>query len=163
MCVYRTPDASAVDEIVHASDRFVIAKFLTPRRWDLVVFQYPEDPSTLYVKRLVGFPGEKIHIQDGSVWVDGERQTLPDALQGIEYLSELPDPVGPNLWGTANRPALLGKDEYFVLGDFSATSKDSRLWQHGAPGHNPYAVPASYMKGVVTHTYWPFERWRIHR
>lgn len=160
---FHVTEASDIDETVHAGDRFMVAKFLTPRRWDLVVFQYPEDPSELYVKRLVGFPGEKIHIQDGFVWVDGVKQTPPDSLQGIEYLSELPNWFGPDLWGSASRPALLGNDEYFVLGDFSAQSKDSRLWEHGTPGHNPYAVPDSYIKGVVTHTFWPPRRWRIHR
>jgi len=156
-------EASDVDKTVHSGDCFIVAKFLTPRRWDLVVFQYPEDPATLYVKRLVAFPGENVRIQDGFVWVDGKKQTPPDSLQSIEYLSELPNWFGPDLWGTANRPALLGKDEYFVLGDFSAQSKDSRLWEQGALGHNPFAVPESHLKGVVTHTYWPPHRWRIHR
>jgi signal peptidase I len=160
---FHVTEASDIDKTVHSGDRFMVAKFLTPRRWDLVVFQYPEEPTTLYVKRLVGLPGEKVHIQDGSVWVDGVRQTPPIFLRGIEYLSDLPDWFGPDLWGSINRPALLGNDEYFVLGDFSAQSKDSRLWEQGVPGHNPFAVPESHLKGVVTHTYWPPHRWRIHR
>jgi signal peptidase I len=160
---FHVTEASDVDEIVHSGDCFLVAKFLTARRWDLVVFQYPEDPATLYVKRLVGFPGEKIHIQDGSVWVDGIKQTPPDSLRGIEYLSEFPNWPGLELWGSADRPALLANDEYFVLGDFSAQSRDSRFWEQGAAGHNPYAVPESYVKGVVTHTYWPLNRLRIHR
>lgn len=160
---FHVTEASDVDKSVHSGDRFMVAKFLTPQRWDLVVFQYPEEPATLYVKRLVGLPGEKVHIKDGSVWVDGVRQTPPDSIRGIEYLSELPDWFGPDLWGSDNRPALLGNDEYFVLGDFSAQSKDSRLWEQGAPGHNSFAVPESHWKGVVTHTYWPPHRWRIHR
>lgn len=160
---FHVTKASDVDKSVHSGDRFIVTKFLTPRRWDLVLFQYPEDPSTLYVKRLVGFPGEKIHIQDGSVWVNGEKQTPPDSIHGIEYLSQLPDRFGPDLWGSINRPALLGNDEYFVLGDFSAQSRDSRAWEQGAKGHSPFAVPESHMKGVVTHTYWPPDRWRIHR
>jgi len=159
---FHVTDVSDIDKTVHSGDHFLVAKFLTPRRWDLVVFQSPEDPSTLYVKRLIGFPGERIHIQDDSVWVDGKRQTPPDAIDGIEYLSELPG-VGPILSGSANRPALLGNDEYFVLGDFSAQSSDSRLWQHGAPGYNQYAVPKPYIWGVVTNTFWPLKRWRIHR
>lgn len=156
-------EASDIDKTVHSCDRVMIAKFLAPKRWDLVVFRYPEQPSTMFVMRLVGLPGEKIHIQGGSVWVDGVRQTPPDSIRGIEYLSELPGWSGADLWGSANRTAQLGDDEYFVLGDFSARSKDSRLWEQGAPGHNPFAVPESYMKGVVTHTYWPPSRWHIHR
>ncbi|MGE3778694.1 MAG: signal peptidase I, partial [Pirellulaceae bacterium] len=155
--------ASDIDKTVHAGDLFMVAKFFVPRRWDLVVFQYPEEPATLYVMRLVGLPGEEVHVEDGSVWIDGVRQTPPDSIRGIEYLSELPDWFGPDLWGSETRPALLGNDEYFVLGDFSAQSKDSRLWERGALGRNPFAVPESHMKGVVTHTYWPPHRWRIHR
>lgn len=160
--------SSNVAKAVHSGDRFIVAKFLAPRRWDLVVFQYPQYPSTLGVMRLVGFPGETVHIQDGSVWVNGKKQTPPDSIHGIEYLSELPDQLGsdefgPGLWGSINRPAVLGKDEYFVLGDFSAQSNDSRLWEQGALAHNPFAVPQSQMKGVVTHSYWPTSRWRIHR
>ena len=160
---FHLTNTSEIDKTVHAADRFLVAKFLTPRRWDLVIFQYPGRPTELYVKRLVGLPGEKVHIKDGSVWIDGVRQTPPDSIKGIQYLSELPDSPGFAIWGSENRPALLGKDEYFVLGDFSAQSLDSRLWVQGAPGHNSFAVPGSYMKGVVTHTFWPPHRWRIHR
>ena len=53
--------------------------------------------------------------------------------------------------------------EYFVLGDFSQQSADSRLWESGAPGHPSYAVPESYIIGVATHIYWPPSRWRILR
>lgn len=158
--VKEVPD---IDTTIYSGECFMVAKFLTPRRWDLIVFQCPDDPATWYVSRLVGLPGETIHIQDGSVWVDGRRVTPPDSLQGVEYLSELPGWPGPDLWGSVSRPALLGHDEYFVLGDFSAQSRDSRLWEQGAPGHNPFAVPESYVKGVVIFTYWPPRRWRIHR
>ncbi|SRR6056297_215067 len=160
---FHVTEALAVDRTIHTGDRFMVAKFLSPRRWDLVVFKYPGDPTSLYVKRLVGFPGERIQIQDGAVWVNGEPETCPESLRDIEYLSEMPVSFGVDIWGSANRPALLGNDEYFVLGDFSAQSADSRLWEHGATGHNPFAVPESYMIGVVTHTFWPAQRWRIHR
>jgi signal peptidase I len=143
-------------------DRFLVAKFLTPKRWDVVVFQYPENPSTLYVMRLIGLPGETIHLEGGVVWANGNKLEPPDSLRGIEYLSELPD-WPSSVWGTKDRPAVLGADEYFVLGDFSAQSRDSRLWEQGASGHNPFAVPESHMRGVVTHIYWPPQRWRILR
>jgi signal peptidase I len=159
---FHVTQVSAVDKRVFPADRFLVAKFLAPRRWDLVVFQYPENPSTLYVMRLVGLPGEKIRIEGGMVWANGTKLTPPDSLRGIEYLSELPD-WHMQLWGSKDRPAALGEDEYFVLGDFSPQSKDSRLWEQGASGHNAFAVPESHLQGVATHIYWPPERWRILR
>ncbi len=151
-----------VDPKVHFADRIMVAKFLRPERWDLIVFRFPEDPNTVYVKRLVGMPGEVITITKGGVWADGKRLTPPEALRGIEYTTEFP--YEPALvWGDVNNPAALGDDEYFVLGDFSQRSKDSRLWQTGAPGHAPFAVPASHIKGIVTHIYWPPERSKILR
>jgi signal peptidase I len=147
---------------VFRPDRFVVAKFLKPRRWDLVAFHFPEDLSALYVMRLVGLPGEEITIRDGCVWANGEKLEPPDSLHGIEYAAELQD-VPWDLWGTPDRPAQLGEGEYFVLGDFSPQSKDSRLWQRGAPGHPSFAVPESHFYGVVTHTFWPPERWRVFR
>lgn len=159
---FHVTQGPVVEERVVSADRFIVAKFLTPRRWDLVVFQNPENPSVLYIMRLVGLPGENIHIEEGAVWANGEKLTLPDSLSGIEYVSQLPG-WHSELWGSAGRPAMLGNDEYFVLGDFSAQSKDSRLWVRGASGHNPFAVPESHLYGVVTHVYWPPHRWRIFR
>lgn len=154
--------ASDARSQVFPGDRFLVAKFLAPRRWDVVVFQYPEEPSTLYVMRLVGLPGETVQVQCGAVWIDGKELEPPDSLRGIEYLSELAG-CPFELWGSGDRRAVLGEDEYFVLGDFSPQAKDSRLWEQGAPGHNPFAVPKSYVRGTVTHIYWPPERWRILR
>ncbi len=151
-----------VPQQVFRPDRFLVAKFLAPKRWDVVVFQYPEEPSTLYVMRLVGLPGETIHIDSGAVWANGSKLEPPDFLRGIRYVSELL-PWRNEMWGSKDRPAILGEEEYFVLGDFSHQAKDSRWWEHGAPGHSPFAVPKSHMRGVVTHIYWPPRRWRILR
>ena len=159
---FHVNQVSDVHQRAFPADRFLVAKFLAPKRWDLAVFQYPENPSTLYVMRLVGLPGETIHIEGGAVWANGDKLKHPGSLRGIEYLSELPD-WHIDLWGSKDRPAILGKDEYFVLGDFSPQSKDSRLWEQGASGHNPFAVPESHLRGVVSHIYWPPQRWRILR
>ncbi len=149
-------------ERVFHGDRILVAKYLKPQRWDLIVFRYPGDPSVNYVKRVVGLPGETITIKDGYAWADGKRLTPPDSLRGLGYLSTMP--YHPDaIWGAPERPAKLGPDECFVLGDFSVRSKDSRLWVKGARGHPPFAVPQSHVCGVVTHIYWPAERWRILR
>lgn len=147
----------------HGGDRIAVAKFLTPRRWDIIVFKYPALPSDNYVKRLVGLPGETVFIDEGAVWIDGKKLTPPESIRGIEYHAFLPDFPALVGWGTRDRPAKLGKDEYFVLGDFSLQANDSRFWDKGVPGHPTYAVPKSHLVGVVTHTVWPTSRWKVHR
>ena len=147
---------------VYPGDRFLAAKYLRPRRWDLVIFRNPAEPWEQYVKRLVGLPGEEILIKDGAVWANGTKLTPPDSIRSIKYLSEFPNaPV--IVWGSINHPAQLTAHEYFVLGDFSANSEDSRFWSQGARGHHPFAVPQSYVRGVVTHIYWPPQRGRVLR
>jgi signal peptidase I len=143
---------------VFQGDHLLAAKFVRPERWDLIVFRYPEDPSIIFVKRLVGLPGEEVAIEDGDVWINGTRAAKPNHLSGLVYAT---DPVfeQKEVWG----PVTLGSDEYFVLGDFSLRSKDSRLWMTGAPGHPAYAVPESHLVGVGTHIFWPPPRWRSFR
>jgi signal peptidase I len=151
----RASEMPITSKTVFQSDRLCAAKFLRGRRWDVIVFRYPEDPSVNHVKRLVGLPGEEIAIEDGDVWVNGSRIQKPEQISGLVYVADpFVEEKTKAVWG----PVKLGSDEYFVLGDFSLRSKDSRLWERGAPGHPPYAVPESYILGVVTHTYWPPSR-----
>ncbi len=55
-------------------DRILVNKFAydfaEPKRWDVVVFKYPEDAKTNYIKRLVGLPGETVSIAGGDIWTD---------------------------------------------------------------------------------------------
>ncbi len=157
----RTSEVKIPHQQPTPGDRVLSLKFLPPRRWDAVTFRYPAEPEVLYVMRLVGLPGEEVAIREGAVWIDGRKMPVPPELAGLEYVA-WPDgfPVGDTTqWG----PATLADDEYFVLGDFSQRSADSRLWGSGAPGHPAYAVPRSYLDGVVTHIYWPPSRWRCFR
>lgn len=63
-------------------DRILVSKlaydFARPRRWDVMVFKYPEDAKTNYIKRLVGLPGETVFIRDGDIWIarDGEPASI---------------------------------------------------------------------------------------
>lgn len=159
---FHISDASNIEQKPFERDHFLVAKFLPPRRWDMIVFRYPEQPTMIYVSRLVGFPGEVIEIKDGAVWADGKPLALPDSMREIKYSDKLPE-LDRTLWGSRERPAQLGKDEYFVLGDFTTQSSDSRLWELGDHQHHPFAVPKSHIRGVVTHTYLPLNRLRIHR
>jgi signal peptidase I len=158
----RTSPVTEVPKTVDRPDRFLVDKLRTPRRWNVVVYQYPADPAVRYVSRLVGLPGERVAIRDGSVWINGRKESRPAALEGIEYTRQPgghgttsggPDPGPDGEW-------TLGADEYFVLSDFTTRGKDSRVWVEGAPGHSPWAVPRSHIVGVASYTYWPPSRWR---
>jgi signal peptidase I len=158
----KTCKVTDISESAGQPDRFMVSKFLSPQRWDVVAFRLPSDPSVYYVKRLVGMPGEELHIREGAIWIDGKKLDVPEALRGIEYLDSMQwNGVDHRVAGAS--PVKLGPDEYFMLGDFSAQASDSRLWETGAPGHPPYAVPAANMVGVVTHIFWPIGRWRVLR
>ena len=117
----------------------------------MIVFRYPREPAKKYVDRLIGLPGETIHIQDGSIWIDGVKAELPPHLAGLEYVTE--HEFG-RFRGAADDPIRLGAEEYCVLGDFSLRSSDSRDWG---------AVPAENVEGVVCLTYVPLARWKVHR
>jgi signal peptidase I len=149
---------------IHFSDRFMVNKCLTPRRWDLVLFRDPRrnNQSVRFVKRLVGLPGEELVIRDGALWINGERLEVPADLRGLEF-STKQFSGEPIYWATEENPAKLGPDEYFVLDDFSVRSNDSRMWMAKSKDRPAYALPGSHIEGVVAFIYWPQYRSRILR
>ncbi len=92
----------------------------SPKRGDVIVFDYPRDTRFKYIKRIIGLPGETIRIQDGLVMVNGEalaEKYLPGDQKTI----------------VEGNPALsyeitLENDQYFVMGDNRDHSSDSREW-----------------------------------
>jgi len=142
---------------VYSSDRFLVNKLMTPRRWDLVTFNSLQDPSVKYVKRLIGLPGEEVVIKEGMIWIDGTKMEPPEEISKLTYLASA------EAWGSVERPAQLGDDEFYLLGDFTERSADSRNWIENAPGHRAGAIPRSYIQGVATVIYWPPSRWRVLR
>lgn len=148
-CLAVAPPAE-VNEALQRPDRFLVNKVRTVRRWDVAVFRYPEQPEVLYISRVVGLPSETVEIKDGSVLINGKIAQPPAELKGLKY--ELPggDPLGVD-FANEEEPLQLG-EEFFVLGDFSVRSHDSRFWG---------PVPADHMRGVLTARYWPPQRWEF--
>ena len=90
-------------------------RFRDPERYDIIVFPYKYEENTYYIKRIIGMPGETIHIMDGYVYINGE--LLESDIYGNEVMEYA------NL---ASSPITLGEDQYFVLGDNRNHSSDSR-------------------------------------
>ncbi len=72
-CRYPLPREQVLDAPVYTGDRILVNKFpyefSDPKRWDVLVFKYPEEPKTNYIKRLIGLPGETIEIRQGDVYL----------------------------------------------------------------------------------------------
>ncbi len=70
---------------VSNGDRILVLKciyqFFEPKRWDVVVFKNPLDPTISYIKRLIGRPGEMVEIIDGDVYIDGRIARKPTKVQ----------------------------------------------------------------------------------
>lgn len=95
-------------------------RFRPPERGEVVVFRYPGDVKTFYIKRIVGLPGERVIIRDGVVRATHATQPNVFALSE-DYISS-----GVMTLGDVDRT--LANDEYFVLGDNRYFSFDSRNW-----------------------------------
>ncbi|MEK9183740.1 MAG: signal peptidase I [Patescibacteria group bacterium] len=99
-------DYLIVDEITY--------QFESPQRGDVIVFRYPEEPSTFYIKRIIGLPEEHVVIKNSEVFVDDNK--LKE-----EYLNE-------DIKTSGDTDIILSNGEYFVLGDNRYHSYDSRSW-----------------------------------
>ena len=91
-----------------------------PKRGEVIVFKYPDNPSIYYIKRIVGLPGEKIDIRSGAVTLFNSEMPQGFALKE-DYLSS-----GLRTSGIVAKT--LNEGEYFVLGDNRNYSYDSRSW-----------------------------------
>lgn len=75
--------------------------FRDPRRWEIVVFEFPLLRERNFVKRVVGLPGEHIEIKDGDIWVDGKVATKPPLVQETMWREEFPRAVTSSSFGAA--------------------------------------------------------------
>ncbi len=122
-----------------------------PQRWDIVVFKTPE-PNARYstlVKRIVGMPGERIHIQGGKIYADGVPLELPESMPNIEYTSTGDPKMRFGIW-QEDAYAVVPPDHYLVLGDNSAHSRDGRFFGW---------LPNQNILGRVACIWWPPPRW----
>jgi signal peptidase I len=141
-----------VSTAVEEADHIVVNKLLTPLRWDIIAIRSPTDHDSIYIKRVVGLPGETVFIEDEAIFINEERQSPPGSLSGLKYTRNRQPHQQPA--GTRRDPFRIGENEYFLLGDFSEISLDSRHWG---------PVPRGNIEGVVTLRYWPSSRWHIFR
>ena len=114
-----------------------------PKRGDIIVFVYPEDKKKDFIKRLVAVSAETIEIADGNILINGQMaEDSPEMLKLYYY--------NRGGYGREGEAIKVPEDSYFVLGDNSNSSRDSRYWGF---------VPKENIIGRAMFIWWP--PWRI--
>lgn len=120
-------------------DRVMVNKFIyrfhPPQRGDVLVFQYPLDPSRDFIKRVIAIGGDTIEVNNGQVYVNGQQLTEPYILEttkGSYPLKTVPE------------------GHYFVMGDDRNNSEDSRF--------SVGFLPSQFIKGKAMAIFWPLQK-----
>ena len=110
----------------------------SPDRGDIVIFRYPDNEKDLYVKRVIGLPGETVDIHEGQIYIDGSAEPFPEP-----YLKET------GTVATGDYHFEIPADAYLMLGDNRNDSWDARYWT------NTYVYEEKIL-GKALVVYWPF-------
>ena len=114
----RVPSAS-MENTIMTGDRLFGSRlsyaFSEPERGDVVIFHFPDNEKILYIKRIIGLPGETVEIKDGGVYINNV--LLEEKYLNVTTMGEF-------------GPYEVPEDHYFMLGDNRNNSADSRFWDN---------------------------------
>jgi signal peptidase I len=133
-------DHLLVNKFIYGLHPGFLAKILPygePKRGDVFVFKYPNNPEVAYVKRLIGMPGDTIEMIGRTVYVNGT--ALKESY--TQY-------IDPGSVYARYGPYTVPPGQYFAMGDNRDNSQDSRFWG---------SVPREYILGKALVIYWSFE------
>ncbi len=161
---FKIPSGS-MEDTLQIGDHLLVNKFIfgthipftdkrffalrNPHRGDVIVFEYPEDPSKDFIKRIVGVPGDVVQGINKNVYVNGKLYKNPHEVHKETDL--VPKDQNPrDTFGPIKVPA----DSYFVMGDNRDRSYDSRFWGF---------VKKDKIKGLAFIKYWSWDgdNWRV--
>ncbi len=124
--------------------------FKEPRRGDVVVFKFPNDPTKDYVKRVIGVPGDTVEIRQKQVYINGQslQETYKQHTDG--YIYALGDAEGNQSGAMRDNfgPVKVPENDLFVMGDNRDNSYDSRYWGF---------LPRQNLKGKPLFIYWSYD------
>jgi signal peptidase I len=124
-----------------------ILKFTRPKRGEVFIFRYPNDPKMMFIKRCMGLPGDRIEMKDKIFYINGKKIDEPFTFH--KDMRIFPASYAPrDNWG----PITVPENCFWAMGDNRDYSSDSRFWGF---------LPFSYLRGKAWVVYWPPNRWRI--
>ena len=121
-----------------------LLKIRDPKRGDVIVFEYPEDPSKDFIKRVIGTPGDTVQVINKKVYVNGAVYENPHEVHKEKDV--IPKEQNPRDF---NDPVKVPANSYFVMGDNRDRSYDSRFWGF---------VSNEKIKGLAFIKYWSWDK-----
>ena len=144
---FKIPTGSMRKTLIEG-DRILVNKFIfkfeKPKSGDVIVFKYPEDPKIAFIKRLIAVGKTTLEIQDGRILLDGKLAQNQRVNSRYYYNN--------GEFGNIGQTITVSEDNYYVLGDNSSNSRDSRYWGF---------VPHKNLIGKAMLIYWPPNRIRL--
>lgn len=117
-------EGASMEPNFHNNDYLLIEKvserFNNPKRGEVIVFRYPNNPKVNYIKRIIGTPGDTIIIKDGTLKIIPQGEIKEETIDE-NYIPE-------SIKTSGNMEIKVADDQYFVLGDNRSNSSDSREW-----------------------------------
>ena len=157
--------SSSMEDTLMIGDRIIAAKFIYgislpgkdtkilqfqhPKRGEVVLFKYPEDPKLTFVKRCMGVPGDVILVRDKALYINGNLAVEPYIFHKDKRILGAKQSMR-DFYGPVSVP----QGNYFMMGDNRDMSDDSRFWGF---------VPEKYLQGKAWLVYWPPKRWKVVR
>ncbi len=154
---YRIPSPSMVDTL-EIGDRVLVNRVVYHLKelehGDVVVFRWPRNRDVVFIKRVVGLPGDRLQAKDGRLYVNGVAQEEP-YVHKTNGVTDPTNPSGTIAGTTMSQPWGLSEEytvpqgHYFMMGDNRTNSDDSRVWG---------PVPEDDLIGEAFFVYWPLDR-----
>ena len=135
-------DGPSMRPTLESEERLVVNKFIyrfrPPEKGEVLVFQYPRDPSRDFIKRVIATPGDTVEIREGRVLVN-------DQILAEDYILEKTRSEYPK--------STVPEGRIFVMGDNRNNSEDSRFADVGF-------VPYDLIKGKALLVFWPISQYK---
>lgn len=130
------------------NDRLIASRHFQLKRNDIVILKAPDQKGALYIKRIIGLPGEMVTSKDDHLFINGREVKEPYLNNHFEKSAHRHGELYTNNFTLKRR---IPQNSYFVMGDHRDVSKDSRYFGF---------IKKSAIVGQVKWRYWPLNKWQ---
>ena len=131
-------------------DRIIAVRHFNLKRNDIVILKAPDEKNALYIKRVIGLPGDMVTSKNDKMYINGKEIKQPYLNNSYKKQDNKSGELYTNNFTLRRR---VPKGQYFVMGDHRDVSKDSRYFGF---------VKRSAIVGEVKWRYWPLNQWRTN-